>query len=440
MMSNKWKSLIIQAEKLLGGPAPFINLSSLLTSEVEFLASRARRLAGTVDHPFFSAVRACFQGRSGNYPFLPLALKSFGPANRGNLTQRAPGGLIILLAGQCSAGNLGKSSVKLSNQYRKLAEVFETVHLAVTIHKSLVDPSSLKHISTSGNSGSNEVNGRSLVKDWEAGNKVATLVGDVLLASVSTTLAEFRNTQVLDVVSESIGNMFEAEFLPFAMNFSHGSSACPDQLGLSTDQAADQWLNYIGLSHGSLLGSCCQATLLLAGTSDKKQSGSHVVHGLGYNWALLLRLLEEREFVHHIWANKTKYVSSTSFLNANTAVFPPRHRVLNYINNGLPEPTLLDAVMTQQLTTESAETRLTDVVTTALLPQHASPIFNAYDQLGQKLANNLSQVFDEFSAISQATRERASSSALNVLGEMIHQLSAEACLQLTPVVKVMSDS
>ncbi|KAG5443852.1 Decaprenyl-diphosphate synthase subunit 2 [Clonorchis sinensis] len=435
-MSNKWKSLIIQAEKLLGGPAPFINLSSLLTSEVEFLASRARRLAGTVDHPFFSAVRACFQGRSGNYPFLPLSLKSFGPANRGNMTQRAPGGLIILLAGQCSAGNLGKSSVKLSNQYRKLAEVFETVHLAVTIHKSLVDPSSLKHISNSGNNGSNEVNGRSLVKDWEAGNKVATLVGDVLLASVSTTLAEFRNTQVLDVVSESIGNMFEAEFLPFAMNFSHGSSASSDQLELSTDQAADQWLHYIGMSHGSLLGSCCQATLLLAGTSDQKQFGSsetghssHLVHELGYNWALLLRLLEEREFVHHIWANKTKYVSSTSFLNANAAVFPPRHRVLNYINNGLPEPTLLDAVITQQLITESAETLLADGFTTALLPQHASRIFNAYDQLGQKLANNLSQVFDEFSAISQVTRERASSSALNVLGEMIHQLNAEACLQ-----------
>ncbi|VDP96074.1 unnamed protein product [Trichobilharzia regenti] len=136
-MTVTWSKLICQAEKLLGGPAPFINLASILSSEAGSLASRARRLASNVNHPFFSTVRSCLRGKSVNNLFsISSAISDhFSPPI---MSERPSGGLIILLVGQSYASPT--NSTKLCNQHRSLAEIFETVHTALAIHKLVVIP------------------------------------------------------------------------------------------------------------------------------------------------------------------------------------------------------------------------------------------------------------------------------------------------------------
>lgn len=136
--TSSWGHLVSGAEKLLGGPAPFINLASILTSEAGFLASRARRLAATADHPFFSTLRACLRGQPVN-SLLPISAKllTLPPSAlsvQPHATGRPSGGLITLLVGQCHAG-VNAGSAKLCSQHRSLAELFETVNVALTIHK-----------------------------------------------------------------------------------------------------------------------------------------------------------------------------------------------------------------------------------------------------------------------------------------------------------------
>ncbi|KAA3670907.1 decaprenyl-diphosphate synthase subunit 2, partial [Paragonimus westermani] len=193
-MQSKWFELITRAEKLLGGPPPFINLRSLLTSEAGFLAARARRLAASVDHPFFEVVRACLRGKSVTYQFIQPSSVLTEPRGTVTTGQRASNGLIILLIGQCHVG-VAVSPTKLYSQHRSLAELFETIHLAITIHKSLIDPKSFNGGSLSASHHSGTSNDHNMMQDLEAGNKVATLTGDVLLASVSTTLASFHNAR-----------------------------------------------------------------------------------------------------------------------------------------------------------------------------------------------------------------------------------------------------
>ncbi|KAF6775729.1 Decaprenyl-diphosphate synthase subunit 2 [Paragonimus kellicotti] len=321
-MQSKWFELIKRAEKLLGGPPPFINLRSLLTSEAGFLAARARRLAASVDHPFFEVVRACLRGNSVSYPFLPPSSAITEPGGTVTTGQRASNGLIILLVGQCHVG-VAASPTKLYSQHRSLAELFETIHLAITIHKSLIDPKSFNVSSLSASHHSGDLNDHNMVQDLEAGNKVATLTGDVLLASVSTTLASFHNARIVDIVSEAIGNMLEAEFSPLALHFtrsrlrksSTSHTDCSGQTHTPQSQiGVPQWLEYVGLSRGSIMGSCCQSTVMLAEPflSDQPKIGrnhgevrpadstANCAYRLGHGWATLIRLLNERDYVRRL--------------------------------------------------------------------------------------------------------------------------------------------
>ncbi|CAH8649067.1 unnamed protein product [Schistosoma rodhaini] len=180
-MTTTWSKLISRAEKLLGGPSPYINLGNILSSEAGSLASRARRLAGNVNHPFFSTVRSCLRGRYVNNLF-SISSAISDRFSKSVTSERPSGGLIILLVGQSYASPT--NSTKLCSQHRSISEIFETVHTAVAIHKSLVNLNDLNQ-----NTDDNET----WLKNMEICNKLATLSGDVLLASVSTSLAKLHH-------------------------------------------------------------------------------------------------------------------------------------------------------------------------------------------------------------------------------------------------------
>lgn len=120
--------------------------------------------------------------------------------------------------------------------------------------------------------------------------------------------------QVVDVVSEAIGEMVQAEFYSIPQEFFHGSLTTQHQREMveATDRQSsnflDQnWLQYVGSCRGSILGSCCQSAVLLSEARlqlpvnrdqiDRQIQSALLARQLGRDWAILLRLIEERDFV-----------------------------------------------------------------------------------------------------------------------------------------------
>ena len=67
---------------------------------------------------------------------------------------------------------------------RQLAEIAEVIHTAYRVHQGVIN---LQTVHTQDSKDS---------ADMEFGNKMATLIGDFLLANVATGLAELENTYV----------------------------------------------------------------------------------------------------------------------------------------------------------------------------------------------------------------------------------------------------
>ncbi|CAL8075331.1 unnamed protein product [Calicophoron daubneyi] len=437
-MTSSWINLINRAEKLLGGPAPFINLSSLLTSEAGFLAARARRLAASTNHPLFAAVQSCLRGQSFKSVF-PLSKTN---AHDKTASQRPSGGLIILLIGQSYSG-VQAGSTKLCSEHRKLAELFETVHTAIAIHKSIVNPVFTKNeeppvSTTDGGEVVSEVEREAWAKDIEVGNKLATLAGDVLLASVSTTLASFYSPKVVDVVSESIGNMIEAEFLPIALQFVHRDTQFNTSRTGSASDVAPAWLDYVSLSRGSLLGGCCQSAVLLSerylaesgekpklNPSLEPSAPSLLARRLGHDWACLLRLVEEKEFVNRAWLRGDRSDATSSVFKTAKNSRAPSRLEINFHECGLPELTFADAFLEQQLNGEVREYGPNS--THATVFDNAADVLHGYDQIGSKLADDLHNSVRDFSASSRRSISSGQTApiAMELLVEMAEQLISD---------------
>lgn len=405
-MSSMWPNLISRAEKLIGGPAPFINLGSLLSSEAGFLAARARRLAATVDHPFFSIVHAYLRGRSVN-SFFSIPSYISGRRSTPIVSNRPSGGLIILLIGQ-SYASASTTSTKLCSQHRSLAELFETIHFAVAIHKSLVDLNTNVNFVTNSNSNGDTDH---WLKDMELVNKLATLTGDALLASVSSSLARFCHCEVVDIVSEAIGNMTEAEFSPIA-----STSNTPTDNSCEVFNRASNWLSYVQLSRGSLLGSCCQSAFLLTKShlSNINPSDEHLqslrsinisdlFRQFGLNWACLVRLVEEREQITRYWLKNHSNIHSCDIK------LPFK---LGYTESGLLEPTYATTLLSEKSVTSGS---MSDIF---------NDVISEYNELGNKLAQTLRNSFTQLSRILSTESDRLPS--IDVLSKMVDQLILES--------------
>ncbi|CAH8620820.1 unnamed protein product [Heterobilharzia americana] len=399
-MTVTWSKLICQAEKLLGGPAPFINLSSVLSSEAGSLASRARRLAANVNHPFFSTVRSCLRGKSVNNLFSissAISDRLLSPIT----SERPSGGLIILLVGQ--SYTIPTISTKLCNQHRSLAEIFETVHTAVAIHKSLVDLD---------DSDRNIDDHETWLKNMEVANKLATLSGDVLLASVSTSLARLHHAKVVDVISEAIGNMMEAEFHELVINLVKDHSDFQYKVEKDFD------------------GSCCEAALLLierhisslSSTPNKVNPSwsdiSSVVKCFGSTWACLTRLTEEREHIQRTWlsnqtANTYWSAKGVQFMKRNTSTIPSI--IPQYSEFGLSEPTFADAILS--CSTSRTHHKLRDIIDEVLLE---------YNHFGRELAEKLREYFAQIVSKAEQLNEVENSSGLRLLGNMVDKLISDS--------------
>lgn len=251
--NSDWKSTVSEAEKVVGYSTSYLNLRCLLSDEISNVALQVRKLVGT-QHPLLqTAKHLLYDGKHG-------------------LQTR---GLIILLISK--AAGLGKHELidgvnheetvaGITHGQRQLAEIIEVIHTAYLVHKGVVDIDSLPH----------DVGPPS---DMEFGNKMAILSGDFLLANASTGLAKLRNTKVVEIISESIGHMMEAEFM-VDRNLLNRPLPTP---GFTVED----WFQCTYCSAGSLLANGCSAAMMLVGHNEETQK---LARDFGENMAYVLQL------------------------------------------------------------------------------------------------------------------------------------------------------
>ncbi|CEP22310.1 COQ1 [Cyberlindnera jadinii] len=82
---------------------------------------------------------------------------------------------------------------------RRLAEIVEMIHTASLLHDDVIDNSDSRRNRPTGNIAFN--------------NKMAVLAGDFLLGRASVSISRLRNPEVIELLSTSIANLVEGEFM-----------------------------------------------------------------------------------------------------------------------------------------------------------------------------------------------------------------------------------
>lgn len=82
---------------------------------------------------------------------------------------------------------------------RRLAEIIEMIHTASLLHDDVIDFSDSRRGRPSGNTAFT--------------NKMSVLAGDFLLARASVAIARLRNPEVIELLSSTIANLVEGEFM-----------------------------------------------------------------------------------------------------------------------------------------------------------------------------------------------------------------------------------
>ena len=159
---------------------------------------------------------------------------------------------------------------------RKLAEIVEMISAAYSIHKSVMNlPYQLP------NDADNDM--KDDLQQLEYGNKIAILGGDYLLANACVSLADLRNTYIVEMVSMAIAEFTQSEF--------HGKHDVQGRLIPNTDTVTvDSWVERNTMASGSLLASGFKGIGMLANLSDEVNEKSARIGG---NLALALQAFIE---------------------------------------------------------------------------------------------------------------------------------------------------
>jgi len=142
---------------------------------------------------------------------------------------------------------------KVEAKQFSISEITELIYTAHVLHRTVVntsDPNSPLH----------------------QGNKLAALMGDLLLAKSSRLLSNLRNNQVTELMSQSICDFSESEFIGVTADTlnSHTKSKLylkdmRERFNYAT------WLRRSELSLGSLLGHACYCCVIFGGHDEAIQ-------------------------------------------------------------------------------------------------------------------------------------------------------------------------
>lgn len=130
---------------------------------------------------------------------------------------------------------------------RRLAEIVEMIHTASLLHDDVIDNSETRRSMPSGN--------------VAFSNKMAILAGDFLLGRASVAIARLRNAEVIELLSTTIANLVEGEFMQLK-NTADSSNA-------EAHRASFQYyIHKTYLKTASLMSKSCRATAVLASCDD----------------------------------------------------------------------------------------------------------------------------------------------------------------------------
>lgn len=130
---------------------------------------------------------------------------------------------------------------------RRLAEIVEMIHTASLLHDDVIDNSATRRGNPSGN--------------IAFGNKMAILAGDFLLGRASVAIARIRNAEVIELLSTTIANLVEGEF----MQLKNTAVDSPE----ANRATFEYYLHKTYLKTASLMSKSCRATAVLAGVNDE---------------------------------------------------------------------------------------------------------------------------------------------------------------------------
>ena len=154
-----------------------------------------------------------------------------------------------------------------------LSEITELIHAAYILHRTVVNTS--EHDSP-----------------LHHGNKLATLMGDLLLAKSTKKMSQLKNNSVTELMSNSICDFSESEYIGMSVgqvsanSQSNSRQSCPP-IPETYNQTQynfnyDSWLERTRLGLGSLLAQSCLSVMIL-GEQDEtlKQFAFHLGLNLG---------------------------------------------------------------------------------------------------------------------------------------------------------------
>lgn len=156
---------------------------------------------------------------------------------------------------------------------RRLAEIVEMIHTASLLHDDIIDNSTVLKSITNGNTA--------------FGNKMAILAGDFLLGRASVAIARLRNAEVIELLSTTIANLVEGEFMQLKNSIIDTSS---EATKADFDAIFDYYIHKSYLKTASLMSKSCRATGVLSGA---RQDVVDACYNFGRDLGLCFQIIDD---------------------------------------------------------------------------------------------------------------------------------------------------
>lgn len=176
---------------------------------------------------------------------------------------------IILNPLSRSQDTLPQESNGILPKQRRLAEIVEMIHTASLLHDDVIDNSASRRSQPSGN--------------IAFGNKMAILAGDFLLGRASVAIARIRNAEVIELLSTTIANLVEGEFMQL-------KNTAVDNTTEANRASFEYYIHKTYLKTASLMSKSCRAAAVLSGVQDHVVEASYMY---GRNLGLCFQIVDD---------------------------------------------------------------------------------------------------------------------------------------------------
>ncbi|CDO57250.1 similar to Saccharomyces cerevisiae YBR003W COQ1 Hexaprenyl pyrophosphate synthetase [Geotrichum candidum] len=151
---------------------------------------------------------------------------------------------------------------------RRLAEIVEMIHTASLLHDEIIDNAAAKRVLSTGSTA--------------FGNKMAILAGDFLLGRASVAIARLKNAEVIELLSTTISNLVEGEFMQLDDTSVENSDANRADF--------EYYIHRTYLKTASLMSKSCRASALLSGARENVVDGCYQ---FGRNLGICFQIVDD---------------------------------------------------------------------------------------------------------------------------------------------------